>query len=219
MKIGAFFDMDRTLLTESSTLLMVRYMRRRQLLQRREVMWLMWARVRLKLGLADIPTITRQMVQSMAGSPEAEQVAFARRWFQEQLIHYVSEVGRHRVADHRARGHRLAVITGSPVYTADPLAQHLEISSEDVLATRFEVEGGRFTGRLVEPMCYQEGKLAYAQAYANRHGLDLSASYFYTDSIDDLSLLERVGHPVAVNPDSALLKLAQERAWPVVSFY
>lgn len=219
MKIGAFFDMDRTLLTESSTLLMVRYMRRRQLLRRKELLWLVWARARLKLGTADIPAITRQLVQSMAGAPEAEQVAFTRRWFGEQLIQYVSEGGRRSVAEHRARGHRLALITGSPVYTAGALAQHLEISPEDVLATRFEVADGRFTGRLVEPMCYQEGKLAYAQAYADRHHLDLSASYFYTDSIDDLPLLEEIGHPVAVNPDRALLRVAQERAWPVVSFY
>lgn len=219
MKIGALFDMDRTLLTESSTLLMVRYMRRQQLLRRRELFWLLWARLRLKLGIADIPTITRQLVWSMAGAPESEQIAFSRKWFGEQLIHYVSEGGRRTVADHRARGHRLAMITGSPVYTASPLAQHLEISSEDVLATRFEVVDGRFTGRLIEPMCYREGKLDYAQAYADRYGLDLAASYFYTDSIDDLPLLEQVGHPVAVNPDKALLRLAQERSWPIVSFY
>lgn len=219
MKIGAFFDMDRTLLTESSTLLMVRYMRRRQLLRRRELFWLVWARLRLRLGTTDIPTITRQLVRSMAGAAESEQIAFSRQWFGEQLIHYVSEGGRRSIADHRARGHRLAVITGSPVYTAGPLAQHLQISAEDVLATRFEVVDGRFTGRLMEPMCFREGKLDYAEAYADRHGLKLSASYFYTDSIDDLSLLERVGHPVAVNPDKALLRVAQERAWPIVNFY
>ncbi len=111
------------------------------------------------------------------------------------------------------------MITASPAYTANALAEHLAIPDEDVMATRFEVRNGRFTGRMLEPMVIGEGKLAAAQEYATRHSIDLSASFFYTDSIADLPLLEHIGHPVAVNADKPLLKLAEARGWDIVRFY
>ena len=93
------------------------------------------------------------------------------------------------------------------------------MAPEDVLATRFEVHNGRFTGRMLEPMLYGAGKLSAAAAYARHHGLNLAASFFYTDSISDLPLLENVGHPVAVNPDRSLRRLAETKGWSIVRFY
>lgn len=217
--ICAFFDMDRTLLTRSSSLLWIRYMWQKKLLSQADLVRYGWVLLRYRLRRLDIPALTRQLVGDLAGEEEADRVVFSRQWFDEQLIHYVAPEGRRAVERHRAEGHRLALITASPNYTADPLAAHLEIGLHSVLATRFEVEGGRFTGRLVEPMCFGQGKRLYAERYAAQHAVDLDASYFYTDSIDDLPLLERVGHPVAVNPDTALGKLAQRRGWPMVLFY
>jgi phosphoserine phosphatase len=75
------------------------------------------------------------------------------------------------------------------------------------------------TGQVVPPVCYGTGKVVWAERFAEEHGVDLSASYFYTDSITDLPLLERVAHPVAVNPDPRLRRLAQKRGWPVETFF
>ena len=113
----------------------------------------------------------------------------------------------------------VALITASPNYTAAELAGHLGMGDEDVMATRFEVVYGRFTGRLLEPMIYGQGKLDAARAYAAAHAVDLRRSYFYTDSIADLPLLEMVGFPVAVNPDRRLRHTALARGWSVVNFY
>jgi putative phosphoserine phosphatase/1-acylglycerol-3-phosphate O-acyltransferase len=217
--VAAFFDMDKTLLSGSSALLLARYMRRRGELAWRDAMRVVTAMLRYKLGRLDMIETTRQIVQEMAGHSEADRIAHTREWFRTHLIDYVAEEGRRWVEGHRRLGHRVALITASPSYTAEQLAEHLSMANEDVMATRFEVRHGLFTGRMLEPMIYGQGKLDAAQGYADRHGVDLRQSYFYTDSIADLPLLEMVGYPVAVNPDRLLRKLARARGWSIVRFY
>ena len=172
-----------------------------------------------KLGRLDMIETTRQIVLELVGHSEADRIAYTRQWFNEHLIDYVTEEGRRWVAAHRRLGHRVALITASPSYTAEQLAEHLGMAGEDVMATRFEVEHGLFTGRMLEPMIYGQGKLEAAQAYAEQHQVDLQRSYFYTDSIADLPLLEIVGYPVAVNPDRPLRRLARDQGWATVYFY
>lgn len=217
--VGAFFDMDKTLLSDSSSLLWARYMWQRGELPVVELARILGIWLRYRLNRLDMVEITRQLVSELAGQPEWERVAMTRRWFQEQLAGYVTDEGRRRVEAHRRRGHRVVLITASPSYTAHALANALHIPAGDVLATRFEVRDGRFTGRLVEPMCYGQGKVVAATAYARKQRLDLDASYFYTDSIADLPLMLRVGYPVAVNPDRTLRETAQREGWPIVRFY
>lgn len=217
--IAAFFDMDKTLLSASSAVLMARYMRKRGELAWRDAMRALSAMLRYKMGRLDMIETTRQIVREFAGHSEAERIAYTRQWFQEHLIDYVTEEGRRWVEGHRRLGHRVALITASPNYTAAELAGHLGMGDEDVMATRFEVVYGRFTGRLLEPMIYGQGKLDAARAYAAAHAVDLRRSYFYTDSIADLPLLEMVGFPVAVNPDRRLRHTALARGWSVVNFY
>ncbi len=217
--VGAFFDMDKTLLSVSSATLWARHMRERGALPLGDLLRIVGALVRYKLGLLDMAETTRRFVLELAGQSEDLHEANTRRWVADQLVNYVAEEGRHWVKSHRRLGHRVAMITASPWYTADPLARALGLAPEDVLATRFEVKNGLFTGRLLEPMLYGAGKLSAAAAYARRHGLNLAASFFYTDSISDLPLLENVGHPVAVNPDRSLRRLAETKGWSIVRFY
>ena len=87
------------------------------------------------------------------------------------------------------------------------------------LCTFLQSEDGRLTGAIEPPACYGTGKVVWARRFAAEHGVDLGASYFYTDSISDLPLLEQVGHPVAVNPDPRLRRLATRRGWPIQMFY
>lgn len=218
-EIAAFFDMDKTLLSASSAVLMVRYMVKRGELARQDVLRFISALLRYKMGHLDMVETTRAIVRDLAGQSEAERIAHTRQWFREHLIDYVTEEGRRWVEAHRRLGHRVALITASPSYTAEQLADHLGMAGEDVMATRFEVRQGLFTGRMLEPMIYGQGKLDAAHAYAQTHRVDLGQSYFYTDSIADLPLLEMVGYPVAVNPDRSLRKLARRRGWSVVRFY
>jgi putative phosphoserine phosphatase/1-acylglycerol-3-phosphate O-acyltransferase len=218
-QVGAFFDMDRTLLSASSSLLWARYMWARGELPVRDAIRILLLLAWYQLDRLDMVEVTRRLVRELAGQLEEERIAFTRQWFGEHLVHYVAPEGQRRLEAHRRRGHRVALITASPSYTAEALAEYLSLSPTHVLATRFEVEDGAFTGRLVEPMVYGPGKLLTARRYARGQGLDLAKSYFYTDSIADISLLEQVGYPVAVNPDRSLRTLAERRGWTMVRFY
>jgi len=161
--------------------------------------------------------MSRLMVLS-AGSSEAEAWRMSNEWFQAMLRHYIAPGARERVAWHRAQGHQVAIVSASTPYAVHPVAQALDLG-EAYLSTRLEVIDGRFTGRVIAPACYDEGKLILARDYAARHGIDLAQSYFYSDSHRDLPLLEAVGHPVAVNPNRRLARLAAARGWPVMCFY
>jgi putative phosphoserine phosphatase/1-acylglycerol-3-phosphate O-acyltransferase len=120
------------------------------------------------------------------------------------------------VRAHQRKGHTLAIVSSATRYQAEPLARDLGIAH--VLCTRLEVESGKFTGRLVRPTCYGEGKVNAAQGLAERHGIELTQSWFYTDSDEDLALLERVGRPRPTNPNGRLAAIAASRGWPVRTF-
>ncbi|MEW5854675.1 MAG: HAD-IB family hydrolase [Myxococcota bacterium] len=115
---------------------------------------------------------------------------------------------------HRAAGHLVVAITGAPDYAAAELSAYLGL--HDVLATPTPLsEDGRITTDVQEPVCYASGKLAYLRAYAARHEIDLTRSFFYSDSASDIPVLEVVGHPRVVNPQLMLRPVAWKRGWPV----
>ena len=117
---------------------------------------------------------------------------------------------------HRQQGHFVALISASTQFAVQPVAEYLHV---DFLCTQLIDRDDELTGEVVDPPCYGAGKIVWAQRYADRHGADLRDAYLYTDSYSDLPLLDAVGHPVAVNPDGRLKRLAQKRGWPIEMFY
>lgn len=217
-RVAALFDMDKTLLDASSALLYASYLRRIGQLGRREMARVMGWAVMERLGVLDMATLVERLVITVSGDSEPEIKLSCDRWFEADVVTHITERGRQRVAEHQARGHVLGIVSASTQYVVRPLAEYLGIPGQYV-STHLESENGRLTGRIVPPVCYGEGKVVWAERFAAEYGVELSASYFYTDSASDRSLLERVGHPVAVNPDSRLRRLAKQRGWPIETFY
>ena len=216
--IGAFFDMDNTVLRGSSGRLYLQYMRRKGLLS-----WPRWLAITGQVGLyvagvTSFPQLMARLMTQVAGADEAEAWRISAVWFDEMLRDYIAPAARERITWHRQQGHRVAIVSASTPYAVSPVAHDLGLGN-DYLATRLEVVSGRFTGEVIEPPCYGAGKVTLAQTYSTQHNLDLKASYFYTDSHHDLPLLEAVGCPVAVNPNRKLEGIAAERHWPVERFY
>lgn len=120
------------------------------------------------------------------------------------------------VEAHRAAGHKLAIVSSASRYQVEPVARVLGI--EEIHCTRLEVVNGRFTGQVVIPMCFGEGKLLAAQRSAREHKAALKNCWFYSDSSADLPLLRKVGHPVAVNPSDRLGAHARAHQWPQLVF-
>jgi HAD superfamily hydrolase (TIGR01490 family) len=118
-----------------------------------------------------------------------------------------------KLDEHRAQGHRIVLVSGGIEPVLRPLADALGVDA--LLATRPEVNGTHFTGRLIDGPLNGERKAQGMRELSETLGVDLDRSYAYGDSYADREFLETVGNPVAVNPDRRLRKLAQRRGWPI----
>lgn len=117
--------------------------------------------------------------------------------------------------EHRAAGDRLVIITATNRFVTGPIAERLGV--ETLLATECEMNDDRYTGRSTDVPCFREGKVTRLERWLGENGLNLEGSYFYSDSMNDMPLLERVAHPVAVDPDPVLHGEAMRRGWKVIS--
>ena len=216
--IAALFDLDHTLLDTSSGRLYARYIYRQGQIGRTELVRVAWWNLITKLGLLDMASVIPKLLANAVGEDEAAMRELCDRWFASDVLPHLTERGQARVRWHQAQGHTVALVSASTQYVVRPMADYLGIPGQFV-CTHLVSMDGRLTGEVEPPMCYGEGKVVWAERFAAEWGVDLSASTFYTDSISDLPLLERVGQPVAVNPDPKLRRLAQKRGWPVERFY
>lgn len=119
------------------------------------------------------------------------------------------------LAEHRAAGDFLLVVTSTNRFIVEPICERLGV--DDLIATEPEQENGRYTGRIHGVPSYREGKVTRMNEWLKGRDWRLEEASFYSDSINDLPLLEEVGRPVAVDPDDALRAIAGERGWEIIS--
>jgi putative phosphoserine phosphatase/1-acylglycerol-3-phosphate O-acyltransferase len=212
--VGAFFDLDRTLVAGFSvfTFLLDGLLTGR--IGPSGLGQFLHAAASFQLGQRGFSSFVTETLTLLGGAAEADFEALADRIFAERMAADVYPEARALVRAHQRKGHTLAIVSSATRYQAEPLARDLGIPH--VLCTRLEVENGRFTGKLVKPTCYGEGKLVAARTIP---GVDLEESWFYTDSDEDLALLEAVGRPRPTNPNTRLAAIATARGWPARTFY
>jgi len=211
--VAALFDVDGTLLARNSAPLYMTHLRRTGQARRRDVARTLFYLLQYKLGLLDVQSAMAVSMAWVRGRDEAAMEADCRAWYARDVRAYLFPAMVAQVAAHRAAGHLTAILTSATRYLAEPLGA--EVGIPHLLVTQLVVRDGCFTGEAVRPVCYGRGKVYWAERFAAEHDVDLAESYFYTDSITDLPVLERVGHPRVVNPDPRLARLARQRGWPV----
>jgi HAD superfamily hydrolase (TIGR01490 family) len=214
--VGAFFDMDKTLIAENSGSLYMKHRYEQGEINGWELAKGGLAYLRYKAGLLDIAAWSRGAMRQFEGEQEAELERQADAWLVEEVVQLVYPEARDAVRWHQAQGHLVAIVSGATRFVVGPLAKHLGI--DHFLYTRLEVLDGRCTGRVIEPVCFEEGKIHWLDQLVSDQRIDLARSWFYTDSITDLPLLELVGHPIVTNPDPRLYREAVRRRWPVRFF-
>jgi len=210
--VAAFFDLDGTLIARNSAPLYMQHLRKIGRARRRDLARAFYYVGWYKLGLLDIDRAVAVTLEWIRGLDEAAVRADCDAWYARTVRGYVYPAMAATVTAHRAAGHVPVIVTSATRYLADPLARDLGI--EHVLVTQLLVAEGVFTGEAVRPVCYGKGKVHWAERFADAQAIDLGRSYFYTDSITDLPLLERVGEPRVVNPDPRLARTAARRGWP-----
>jgi len=216
---AAFFDLDKTVIARASMVAFGRPFYRHGLISRRLLVRGLWGQlVYLYLG-ADEERLAR-MRESVLALTKGWQQSQVRRIVREALTDVVTPIiyaeALELIEEHRLAGRRVFIVSASPEEIVEPLADHLEV--DEAIASRARIDGeGCYTGEM-EFYAYGEKKAVAMREVAEREGIDLSESWAYSDSATDLPMLEAVGHPVVVNPDRDLARIARERQWEVRKF-
>ncbi len=213
--ITAFFDMDRTLINDFSA---KKFMTTRLFSGKtttKEYLTQFATALIFAAGNRDFEVLTKIAALGVKGISESDFVNLGEQVFTDYLEETIYPESRDLIEKHLSKGHKVVIISAATTYQIEPIAKALGI--KDIYATEMELRNGNFTGRVAE-MCWGEGKARAARKFAKSNTTDLSKSYFYTDSIEDLPLLKLVGHPVATNPDQKLSQMAFENGWPILRF-
>ena len=216
-KRAALFDLDQTLLAGFSA---TAFMRERVMSGRmapREMAEALLGALSFAAGRTGFSGLMSATTAAYRGMAESALEEVGQEVFDKHLATQIYPESRALVQAHQEAGHSLAIVSSATPYQVEPMARELGI--EHVLCTRLEVKDGVFTGGVLRPTCYGEGKAVAARDLAATRDIDLAESWFYTDSHEDLPLLEIVGYPRPTNPNRRLAQIAKERGWPVRRFH
>lgn len=215
---AAFFDLDKTIIARSGPLALGRSFFREGLISRSLLLKAAYAQLVFHLMGADEARMERVRLQASR---------LTEGWDRERVRQIVTEVLEEVISpliyaealelihDHGAAGRLICIVSSSPEEVVEPLAAMLRIDT--YIATRPKIIDGKYTGEL-DFYCYGASKPQAMRELAAHRGIDLEGSFAYSDSATDLPMLEAVGHPVAVNPDRELRRIALERGWRIESF-
>jgi HAD superfamily hydrolase (TIGR01490 family) len=215
---AAFFDLDKTIIAKSSTLAFSKPFQAGGLISRRAVLRSAYAQFVYLVGGADHDQMEK-MRQFMSQLCAGWEVATVREIVADTLHNIVDPLVYDEavslIEEHQLAGRDVVVVSASGAEVVEPIAAML--GADHVIATRMDIEDGRYTGE-IEYYAYAGEKARAIQELAEAAGYDLASSYGYSDSVTDVPMLEVVGHAHAVNPDKELRRIAAERGWPVLVF-
>lgn len=213
----AIFDLDNTLLDGDSDYLWGQFLVRKGIVdgpsytaENRRFL------AEYEAGRLDIREFLRFQLRPLAENDPATLHAWHSEYLHDDILPVILTAGRERIADHAARGDTLMIITATNRFITGPIAEELGIPH--LLATEVEIVDGRYTGNSTGTPCFRDGKVTRLEEWLATNHADLDGSWFYSDSHNDLPLLQRVDHPIAVDPDKTLRAHAERVGWEILSF-
>lgn len=166
-------------------------------------------------GELDIFAYQRFVLSPLANRPMQELAQWHAQFMRDKVEGMILPKAEALVASHRAQNHTLMIITATNAFITAPIAKRLGINI--LMATDPEIRNGVYTGDISGTPCYREGKVERLNAWLQKNNEALAGSFFYSDSHNDLPLLQQVDHPVAVDADDKLKAFAQKNDWQVMS--
>ena len=212
----AIFDLDNTLLAGDSDYLWGKYLAGRGVVdadfyeQENQRFY-----EEYKAGDLDIYEFLEFSLKPLSEHSPASLASLHHDYMNECIRPIITPASRELLAKHRANDDVLLIITATNRFITAPIAEELGVPH--LLATDPEMINGRYTGRVEGVPCFREGKVKRLQMWLKQTGYNLAESWFYSDSHNDLPLLDMVTHPVAVDPDETLADHATARGWPIIS--
>ncbi len=212
----AIFDLDNTLLGGDSDYLWGEFLVEQGLVERAY-----YARENqrfydeYKAGTLDIHEFMAFSLKPLTQHPVDELDTLRARFIEQKITPVMLPAAKALLRKHRQQGDYLLIITATNRFVTEPIANALGV--DDLLATDAEIRNGQYTGKVEGVPCFREGKVMRLEAWLAASGRNLAQSWFYSDSHNDLPLLELVTHPVAVDPDETLGRHAELKGWPILS--
>ena len=216
--IAAFFDLDKTIISRSSTLAFGASFYRHGLITRSQAFRSAFGQLIFRLGGADHQKMERIKAEVGAvcrGWPADRVSDIVARHLDQIILPHVYAEAQQLITGHRENGQDVIIVSTSGQEVVAPIG--VLLGASEVIATRMAVADGCYTGEM-EFWAYGEAKASRVRELASQRGYQLAGCYAYSDSVTDLPLLEAVGRPHAVNPDRALRRIARDRHWPVLTF-
>lgn len=168
-----------------------------------------------RAGRLDIDAFLRFSLAPLSQYPLEQLEQWRTAFVQERIEPIMLPAAKALVEQHRSKGDTLMIITATNAFVTKPIASCFGI--DHLIATEPALVNGRYTGAVIGPPAFREGKVERLRQWLEANAESLSGSVFYSDSINDLPLLETVDLPVAVDPDERLAAIANERNWPILS--
>ena len=215
--ILALFDVDNTLMRGTSLFQLGREAWKRKIIRGRDIAMFGWHQMRfIMVGENDahLESSKERALGLLGGHNEAEVLELADEIWEHRIKPRLYPESVDLARDHMSRGHQVWLVSATPWDIAHRMAQKLGLTG--ALGSRFESVDGVYTGKIVGHILHNERKAEAVRALAESTGADLAESWAYSDSRNDIPLLELVGHPTVVNPDAGLLKHAREHDWPIM---
>ena len=215
---AAFFDLDRTLISGSSAFVLGIAAWRGKLVPTHQFVRDAFSALNFVLsGASDETSMgVRDRILGAVKGVRVDDLVALNADIVPKLMERVRPESMRLIEQHRDAGRSTYIVSASPIELVEPLAKALGMTAG--IGTRSIITDGVYTGELDGPFCYGPGKVEAIEAVAAAEGLDLDRCWGYSDSASDLPMLEAVGHPVAVNPDAKLERVAADQGWPVVVF-
>jgi HAD superfamily hydrolase (TIGR01490 family) len=215
---AAFFDLDRTLISGSSAFVLGIAAFRAGLVPPGQFIRDAGGAVAFRFSGASDATSNgvRDRILGAVTGVRVEDLVALNADIVPKLLGKIRPEARRLLDQHRHAGRATYIVSASPVELVEPLAKALGMTAG--IGTRSEIVDGIYSGELAGPFCYAEGKVEAINELVRWEGLDLAHCWAYSDSASDLPMLRAVGHPVAVNPDAKLERIATAEGWPVVVF-
>jgi putative phosphoserine phosphatase / 1-acylglycerol-3-phosphate O-acyltransferase len=217
LKVGAFFDLDGTLVAGFTAVVMTQDRLRRREMGIGEFLGGVLAALEHQLGRADFEQLIDRGTSIMKGRSLDDIDELGERLFVQHIVSRIYPEMRELVRAHQARGHTVVLSSSALTVQVEPVARFLGI--DNILSNRFEIDqNGVLTGGVLKPIIWGPGKANAVQKFASDQEIDLKKSYFYADGDEDVALMYLVGNPRPTNPKDKLAAVAAKRGWPVLRF-
>ena len=216
-QIGAFFDLDGTLVAGFTAVILTRERLRKGDMGIGELIAMIAAGLTHQLGAMEFADLINKAAEMLRGRSLSDLQQIGERLFVEKIEKRIYPEMRELVQAHLDRGHTVVLSSSALTIQVDPVARFLGIPN--TLTNRFEVdENGVLTGKVVRPILWGPGKANAVQEFASENGIDLQDSYFYADGDEDVALMYLVGNPRPTNPGDKMREVANKRGWPILEF-